>query len=314
MPDRLSGSDLNLLPVLHVLLEERNVTRAAGKLNLSQSAISRSLGRLRKLFNDPLFTRTPKGLNPTPRAEALAVQLRLSLSDIGRLIAPVEFDPASTKRLFRLSTTDYGAQIFIPPVIRRIHREAPGIDLEIIPWHEHLINELDQQNIDISACAVSNAPAAVHGRGLGKDQFVCIMSRNHPLLQGNFTLQAYAEASHALVTMGGERKGLVDYTLEKYGLQRRIALRVPHFVAAFALVAGTELILTVPYGLAKSCAADHGLEIIPFPAEQEELTYSLIWHERFMRDSGHIWLRQLIYEEVTRKIAQWHTPPQHHIN
>ncbi|MRI33886.1 LysR family transcriptional regulator [Endozoicomonas sp. OPT23] len=304
MLEKLSASDLNLLPVLQVLLEEKNVTRAAGRLNLSQPAISRNLSRLRELFNDPLFTRTPKGLAPTPRAENLSLQLQRSLTDLSQLIKPIGFDPATAKRQFKLASTDYGAQVFMPSVISRINREAPGVDLEIVPWHEHLIHEMDQQNIDIASCAVTDAPAAVHGRGVGTDKFVCVMGKNHPLLQGGFNLQSYAQAPHALITMGGERKGPIDYLLAEHGLSRRVALRVPHFVAALALVANTDLVLTVPYGLARSCAALYGLEVVPFPAGQESFTYSIIWHERMIRDPGHIWFRQLMYEEMTATIEE----------
>ncbi len=302
MLEKLSASDLNLLPVLQVLLEERNVTRAAGRLNLSQPAISRNLSRLRELFNDPLFTRTPKGLAPTPRAETLSLQLQRSLTDLSQLIKPVEFDPAIARRQFKLATTDYGAQVLIPSVISRINREAPGIDLEIVQWHEHLINELDGQNVDIATCAVTDAPAAIHGRGVGKDKFVCVLNRNHPLLKSGLNLESYASASHALITMGGERRSAADYLLAEQGLTRRVALRVPHFVAALALVADTELVLTIPYGLARSCAVHYDLEIMPFPLDQEGFTYSIIWHERMVRDPGHIWFRQLMYEEMTATI------------
>ena len=129
----LSAADLNLLPVLQVLLEERNVTRAAGRLNLTQPAISRNLARLRQLFSDPLFTRTPKGLMPTPRAEAIYLQLQRSLQDISQLIKPADFVPETATNSFRLATTDYGTQVLLPSVIGRLNREAPGINLEIIP-------------------------------------------------------------------------------------------------------------------------------------------------------------------------------------
>ena len=304
MLEKLSSKDLNLLPVLQVLLEERNVTRAAGRLNLSQPAISRSLGRLRELFNDPLFTRTPKGLAATPRAEALTLQLHQSLTDISQLIEPPVFVPGSARRLFRLATTDYGSNVLLPSVISRITREAPGVDLELVQWKEHLINELDQQNIDVATCAVTDAPAAIHGRGVGRDRFVCVMRNQHPLLEQPLTINRYARAPHALITMGGERKGAVDYLLEQHGLKRRIALRVPHFVAALALVADTDLVLTIPYGLARSCASHYGLTIVPFPARQEGFTYSIIWHERHMKDPGHIWFRKLMYEELTRTVGE----------
>lgn len=299
---RLSSADLNLLPVFQVLLEERNVTRAAGRLNLTQPAISRNLTRLRQLFNDPLFTRTPKGLAPTPRAQVLALQLQQSLQDLSQLIEPAIFIPAQATSNFRLATTDYGAQVLLPSVIQRLRVEAPLVNLEIIPWHESLLHQLDQQDIDLATCTVADVPAAVHGRGVGSDRFVCVVREGHPLIEQGLDLERYVSLPHALITMGGSRKGAIDHILDQQGLKRRIALRVPHFVAALALVAQSDLILTVPYGLAYSCAAQYQLKILPFPMDQNDFTYSIIWHERHQKDPGHIWLRQLVFEQLTQTL------------
>ncbi|WP_281646605.1 LysR family transcriptional regulator [Parendozoicomonas sp. Alg238-R29] len=302
----LSSKDLNLLPVLQMLLEERNVTRAAGRLNLSQPAISRNLSRLRELFNDPLFTRTPKGLTPTPRAEKIALQLQRSLQDLSLLIEPDEFIPAKATTRFRLATTDYGSQVLLPSVIRRLREEAPGVNLEITPWKERFVHILDQQDIDLAVCTVSDAPSMIHGRGVGEDQFVCVVNQSHPLVKqsqiSESYLQNYASHAHTLITMGGEAKGAVDHLLEEQGLERRIALRVPHFVAALALVATTDLVLTIPYGLATSCATHYNLKTLPLPLRQKPFTYSIIWHERHRKDPGHIWFRQLVYEELSQTI------------
>ncbi|WP_428033451.1 LysR family transcriptional regulator [Amphritea sp.] len=300
----LSSADLNLLPVFQVLLEERSVTRAAGRLNLTQPAISRNLTRLRELFNDPLFTRTPKGLAPTPRAEALALQLHQSLQDLSQLISPATFNPATATQNFRLATTDYGTQVLLPPVLKRIRAEAPGVNLEIVPWHENLVQQLDHEDIDLSICAVEDAPAAIHGRGVGFDRFICVVREDHPLIERGLSLESYATYPHALITMGGARKGAIDYLLEERGLSRRIALRVPHFVAALAMISQTDLILTVPYGLAVSFAEQYKLKMLPFPMEQKGFTYSIIWHERHMKDPGHIWLRQLVFEELTKTLEE----------
>lgn len=300
----LSGTDLNLLPVFQVLLEERSVTRAAGRLNLTQPAISRNLTRLRELFNDPLFTRTPKGLAPTPRAEALALQLQQSLQDLSQLISPASFNPATATQNFRLATTDYGTQVLLPPVLKRMRAEAPGVNLEIIPWQENLLQQLDLEGIDLATCTVTDAPAAIHGRGVGSDRFICVVREGHPLIAQGLNLESYATYPHALITMGGARKGAIDYLLEEQGLSRRIALRVPHFVAALAMISQTDLILTVPYGLAASFAEQYKLTMLPFPMEQKGFTYSIIWHERYMKDPAHLWLRQLVFEELTNTLEE----------
>jgi DNA-binding transcriptional LysR family regulator len=300
--NNLTTTDLNLLPVFQVLLEERSVTRAAGRLNLTQPAISRNLARLRTLFNDPLFTRTPKGLIPTPRAEMLALQLRQSLQDLSYLISPAVFTPESATKNFRLATTDYGAQVLLPPVIKRLRTEAPGVNLEIVPWQESLLQELDQHDIDLATCTVEDAPAAIHGRGVGSDRFVCVVRDSHPAAEQPLDLERYANYPHALITMGGARKGAIDYLLEERGLKRRIALRVPHFVAALAIISQSDMILTVPYGLAISFAKQYQLKILPFPMPQKGFTYSIIWHERYIKDPAHRWLRNLVFEELTHTL------------
>ncbi|MDO6561997.1 LysR family transcriptional regulator [Amphritea sp. 1_MG-2023] len=298
----LSITDLNLLPVFQVLLEERSVTRAAGRLNLTQPAISRNLARLRSLFNDPLFTRTPKGLTPTPRAEELALQLHQSLLGLNQLLTPATFVPQTASHNFRLATTDYGAQVLLPPVIKRLRTEAPGVNLEIVPWQESLLHELDQHDIDLATCTIEDAPAAIHGRGVGSDRFVCVVRNSHPAAAQTLDLEEYANYPHALITMGGTRKGAIDYLLEERGLKRRIALRVPHFVAALAIISQSDMMLTVPYGLAISFAKQYQLKILPFPMPQKGFTYSIIWHERYIKDPAHIWLRRLIFEELTQTL------------
>lgn len=299
----LTSADLNLLPVLQVLLEERNVTRAAMRLNLTQPAISRSLARLRQLFDDPLFTRTPKGLAPTPRAEQLSKQLRPLLNELSQLIEPPQFIPAETQRSFRVATTDYGTQVLLPTVLKRIRQEAPNVDLEIIPWHEPLLAQLDQADIDIALCTLTQAPAGIHGRGLGNDRFVCVLRNGHPLIEKGLDLTGYTQQPHALITMGGAPKGAIDYLLEAQGLTRRIAVRVPHFVAALALVAESDLLLTIPYGLAKSCGTLYPLTLLPFPMPQQDFTYSMVWHERHLKDPAHLWFRHLLFEELTAKLS-----------
>ncbi|MGB1272315.1 MAG: LysR substrate-binding domain-containing protein [Endozoicomonas sp.] len=145
----------------------------------------------------------------------------------------------------------------------------------------------------MATCTLTDVPSAIHGRG-AQDRFVCVLRKSHPLAATGLDLVQYVRYPHALITMGGERKGTIDHFLERHGLSRRIALRVPHFVAALALVAGTDLLLTVPYGLVKSCASHYGLVILPFPMAQKASTYSVIWHERYLREPRHQWLRQLI--------------------
>ena len=301
---KLSSTDLNLLPVFQVLLEERSVTKAAGRLGLTQPAVSRNLARLRELFNDPLFTRTPKGLNPTPRAVVLSLQLQQSMQGVFDLVEPAVFDPLSTTKTFRLATTDYGAHVLLPNVVKRLYREAPNISLELIPWKEGAQKTLSEDNVDLATCTSDDLPLGVYSRTLGEDEFVCVMRKSHPCVETKLTLKNYIKASHALITMGGSHKSVIDCILEKSGLTRRIALRSPHFVAALALVAQNNLLLTIPYGLAKSFASHYNLSISPFPGEKPRLSHSIIWHERNKQDPAHAWFRKLVHEEISKTLTE----------
>ena len=301
---KLSSTDLNLLPVFQVLLDEKSVTKAAFRLGLTQPAVSRNLARLRVLFNDPLFTRTPKGLNPTPRAIALSRELHQSMQALFELVEPVDFNPLSTKKTFRLATTDYGAHVLLPSVIKRLYIEAPNISLELIPWKEGAQKTLSEDNIDLATCTIDDLPAGVQSLGLGGDEFVCVMRKNHPCVKTKLTLKGYIKASHALITMGGTHKSIIDRILEKSGLTRHITLRSPHFVATLALVAQNNLLLTIPYGLAKNFASHYNLSISPFPAEIPRLSHSIIWHERNKQDPAHCWFRKLVHEEISKTLTE----------
>jgi len=301
---KLSSTDLNLLPVFQVLLEERSVTTASGRLGLTQPAVSRNLARLRELFNDPLFTRTPKGLNPTPRAVELSLQLQQSMQDLYNLVEPANFDPLNTTKTFRLATTDYGAHVLLPAVVERLYREAPNISLELLPWKEGAQKTLSEDNIDLATCTTDDMPSGVYSRSLGEDEFVCVMRQGHPCVETKLTLKSYIKASHALITMGGTHKSVIDRILEKSGLTRHITLRSPHFVAALALVAQNNLLLTIPYGLAKSFASHYNLSISPFPGERPRLSHSIIWHERNKQDPAHSWFRKLVHEEISKTLTE----------
>lgn len=294
----LARHDLNALVTLHALLDTRSVTRAAQRLNLSQPAVSRTLARLRQTFDDPLFVRTHRGLRPTARAEALGPTLTRLLHELGALLAPPEFDQATTARRFVLATTDYGMHTFCSPQWHRLQAQAPHLRLDVQGYSGSIENELDEPGPELALCVPGErVPVSVHGREIGSDHFVCVMREDHPLAsQQALSLEAFLDADHQLISMGGDDRGAVDLALARQGLKRRVSLRQPHFLASFSVTQRSDLLLCVPGCLAASVLEQWPLAIRRLPLDVASFSYWLVWHERYHADAGHSWLRQTLYQ------------------
>lgn len=288
----LAGIDLNLLVALDALLAERSVTRAADRVGLSQPAMSRALGRLRALFGDALLVRSSAGLVPTPRAEALEPRLRHLLSEVGQIVRPPGFDPATLTGTARIAMPDYLSVLLLPALLRRLEREAPGLDVALVPARGSTPAELESGELDLAVGNFPKVPAGFYGSVLLTDGFACVMRRGHPALREPLTLDRYSVLRHALITVRDDRSpGPVDEALEPLGLTRRIAVRVPNFLAAPMIVAETDLIITLPRQLAHWLAGRAALEVVEPPLDLGRFTIRTLWHERRREDAEHAWLR-----------------------
>jgi DNA-binding transcriptional LysR family regulator len=306
--DRLTRVDLNLLVAFEALARELSVTRAAQRLGVTQSAMSHSLRRLRELLDDPVLVRGRAGMVLTPRAGSLAVPLRGGLVTLGRALAsPDPFQPATARRSFTLATPDLWDVLALPPLLERLGQDAPGVDLAVAPFSgsQGLADELEAGEVDLAVVAqVADGPAVpdiptpgLVRRRLLRDSFSCLIRAGHPALRRGrtLTLETYASLSHALIAPGGEGKGLVDQVLEQHGLRRRIALRLPHFYTAPAVIAHSDLVLTAPTALTW-LRGDLPLVALPPPLPLPEHDVNLLWHQRFTDDPAHRWLRDLVAE------------------
>lgn len=297
----LSSVDLNLLVVLDALLQERSVTRAARKLGLSQPATSSALNRLRAHFGDPLFVRSSSGIEPTSRALSVERSLRTALDAIQSTLAgPTPFEPSAAKRAFRVSIPDSLAPQLLPPALEQMEREAPGVDLLVKPFAadtEQGDRLLLEGELDAIVTRDDTARAGLQHRLLWKDKFVCVLREGHPLAnKRTFTLADWLSLRHVLVAPRGTMGSLVDDTLAKAGHTRRVALLVPQFLMAPAIVARTNLAWTAPESVARTMKDTHRLVIKPVPLELEGFSLYLRWHDRFDRDPAHRWLRALLVE------------------
>jgi DNA-binding transcriptional LysR family regulator len=295
-PMNLRRVDLNLLVIFDALMRERNVTRAADKVGLSQPAFSNALSRLRAFFEDDLFLRGPDGMRPTARAMELADQVHEALAAIDAALDPVRFDPATAHRTFNVETNDYVVTAFFPALMQVLRKEAPGIDIRVSPQAGRAFERLDAQEIDLAISAFGDPPDRFGMEELSRDGYGVVMRKTHPLADENLTLNRYAAATHVLVTPRGDPRGFVDEQLAEKGLTRRVGLTVNQFASALPIVAGTDLIATLPLRIAGIGAKRFGLTmkdapIVPPRGFQE---VQMIWHKRLGAHPANTWLRQIL--------------------
>jgi DNA-binding transcriptional LysR family regulator len=296
----LGSVDLNLLVALDALLEERNVTRAATRTGITQSAMSHALARLRLVFDDELLVRGTGAMLPTTRAEALILPIRRALDEVRRALAgPAVFDPKTATARVVVGTSDYGEIVLLPKVLARLQREAPGIDLHVVNY-EDAGTSLAQGTYDFAVTPLrgEHERPGLLARRLFSERFVCVVRKGHPLADKKLTVARFAAASHALIAPRGKEGGFVDDALARLGLRRRVAVMVPHFLVAPHVVADTDLILTLASRVATLLAKPLGLAILAPPPELklEGFTMSAIWHERTHGDPARQWVRDLFVE------------------
>lgn len=298
---RLAGIDLNLLTSLDVLLDEKNVTRAARRLGKSQPAVSHNLRRLRELLGDPLLVRTPRGMQATPRAAELIPAVRATLEAAEAVLqAAPRFDPARAERSFVLAMVDQAAFQLLPPLVARLAAAAPQIALRLRPPPGDLTAALADGEIELAIGVFGDAPAGMKTEPLWEETFACVVRRGGPATRGPFDLERYLARPHLLVAPRGRPGSVVDDLLARDHLRRRIAVVVPHFLVAPAIVATSDLVWTAPAGLAHALAAGYPLAIRPPPLAIPSFSIAMRWHLRLDRDPGLAWLRAMLREVAPR--------------
>ncbi len=288
--------DLNLLITLDVLLAEGNVTRAAQRLRLSPSAMSRSLARLRKTTGDPLLVRAGRGLVPTPRALELRDKVSQLVQDAQAVLRPANTpDLKQLVRTFTLRTSEGFAENFGPNLIARVGVEAPGVLLRFVQKLDKDSAHLRAGTIDLETGVVAAAIGPeVRAQALFRDRFVGVVRLAHPLCQGEITPTRYAAGRHIGITRQGLEMGPIDEALGLIGLQRQIAAIVGGFSTAVAMSRASELIASVPERHTGNLRS--GMHTFDLPFTTPEFTVSLLWHPRFHADPAHRWLRSLVVQ------------------
>ncbi|PVZ20553.1 MULTISPECIES: LysR family transcriptional regulator [unclassified Pseudomonas] len=292
------GIDLNLLAAFNALMNERNVTRAATQVGVSQPAMSAALSRLRKLLGDPLFLRSPEGLLPTPRARELAEPIAQALNQIKTaLVKAPAFIPADAVFTVNLGLSDYPAFVLLPRLLQTLSDHAPNLSVNVHAFNDrdHAVDMLDAGVID---AAVGVLPSHQDGRILTRpilrDAFVTLIAHSHPAARRAMDIDTYLSLTHVLASPEGERHGLVDQALAQLGKQRKLAVTLPQMFAVPAIIASSGMTATVLKRIALSSPTGGKLALFPPPVALPEITFHLIWHRRADGNPAQEWFRAMI--------------------
>ena len=299
--------DLNLLRVFDEVMTERSLTKAAGKLALTQPAVSNAMRRLREALGDELLRRSGQGLEPTPRALALWPAVQQALRQLQETLAPGHFVPAEANTTFVLAMADATAAELIPGLIQVLGQEAPGVTIRVVPLTTRDPRRLlDEGAADL---AIGYFPAVLAGltaqaqagetvpfehQRLYLTRYVCVMRRDHPLAQEELTLERYCAARHLLVSFSGRPYGFIDEALAGLGRRRHIVLTVNQFFTAGRVVAGSDLLTVLPRHFVSVTGIADQLVLRELPFAVPAVHVDALWHRRLQHSGAHAWLREVL--------------------
>ena len=304
----LSSIDLNLLVALDALVSEAHVGRAARKIGLSQPAASHALNRLRDLLADPLLVRAGARMELTPRAIGLRESLAETLQRVQTLLVADSFDPGRSSRRFSVMMQDHLAHLVVPALVKRVHPEAPGVRLDVLPWQSPASMKPERfRSIDLLISCSTNEIAGFQREALFTDTEVTVVRKGHPAASRLKNLKTFLSSSHVAVVGRGLTEDPVDSWLRQEALARQIVLRVPSYLQALQAVAQSDLVAFVPKRLAESLARPLSLTVLRPPINPGEYQEYVFHPRRAAQDPASIWLRRLVVE-TGEQLAEWEFP------
>jgi DNA-binding transcriptional LysR family regulator len=294
----MTDLDLNLLRAFDAIATEGSVTVAGERIGLSQPAMSNALARLRTLFGDPLFVRTPRGMRPTPFAQQLAQPVREALRLIQTALQQhAGFEPRSSSNTFRFYMSDIGEMVFLPGLLERVKRDAPGVKIEVLRIPTKDIHAaLEAGEIDLAIGFLPGLTTGMRQQPLFREHYVCMLRADHPVIGTRISAKQFREAAHVLVSYAGTGHEVIEETYVTEGLSARIVARVPEFLVVPMILARTDLIVTVPSRVAAVFARLGNFKVLKLPLHMPSFEVRLHWHERFHQDPANRWLREVMTE------------------
>jgi DNA-binding transcriptional LysR family regulator len=287
--------DIRLLQVFDAVYKCRSVSEAAVVLGLGQPAVSVALSKLRHHFGDPLFVRTSNGMEPTPFGDGLVRPVRGVLEALDVVLGHQNnFDPATSKRLYRICMADISQLVLLPKLWEALRVAAPGIRIDVLPLSTEIARMLESGEADLALGLVPQLEAGFYQNVLFSQQFVCMVSAHHPRIQKELRLEQFASEHHAVVSSSGAGPLLLEQEIERLGIKRKISLHIPNFIGAALVVEHTDLVLTIPERLAAVLQGRAAVNVFPVPFQLPHYDVKQHWHERFHNDPGSQWLRRVI--------------------
>ena len=291
----IQGEQFRWLATFKSIFDQRHIGKAAESQGLTQSAVSKHLGKLRLWFDDELFVRTAQGMQPTAKAMSIIERVETILSEIDALTAASHFELATVQSNFVISTTDEVRQRLLPKLLRQVQEAAPKLRLTLIPLEpDYSIHKLEMGAVNLVISVIWHAPDQLQQKRLFRDRFVCLMSKRHSLAQKVLTIDEYANAMHIMVAPLGMKHGYIDDQLLQRGRKRFVKLSVPEFFQISYELLGDDKIITIPYRVAENLAKSAPLVIKTLPFDVPQIDYFAFWHRRFSHDDLSLWMRNSI--------------------
>ena len=289
--------DLDWLGVFVEIYKTQSVSRAAQRLDIEQASASIALGKLRRHFDDPLFTRTSLGMAPTPRAQAIYPDLAEALARIAKARGgPEAFSPHEAQRVFRLCMTDISEIVLLPRLINHLQKTAPGLVVEAERISPDSRRRLESGEVDLAVGFTPDLEAGFYQQALFAQDFVCLASKDHPRVRTKLSQRAFSAEGHIVVSASGTGHSIVDKVLVRHKTARRVVLRVPSFLGVARIVAQTEFLVIVPRLLGNALASQERVQLLEPPMPLPSYKVKQHWHERFNADAGNVWLRHTLAE------------------
>lgn len=295
----ISNVDLNLLRIFDALMRTKNVTLAGAEVGLSQPAVSFALNKLRSLTGDPLFVRTTRGMEPTPRASRMAEPIRHIMDVVKRdVFIKDEFDPRMSSRTFMLSLSDVGEMVFLPKLLKRLRQEAPNVTLKSVSMSPARLEEaMTAGEVDLAIGYFPDVTKAnFYQQHLFTHSFTCLVRKDHPFIRGKLSMKQFLAATHVVIHAEGRSQEIMERFFDEQHIQRRVGLTIPHFLSIPHVLPESDMIVTVPYSCAKAFVKLGSLQMVDLPMKAPSFDLKQHWHARYHREPANQWLRGLIYE------------------
>lgn len=292
----MANLDLSDLLILKEIYRTRSITRSVEHVGLSQPSISIRLARLRTHFDDILFVRTSAGMQATPRMKELIPKIEHAIELLSPDAATLQFDPASSTRIFRLGLAHVAQIAILPELTVLLDKNAPGLKLESLDLGPHTAEQLETGEVDVAIGYATDLRAGVYQQRLLTETYVCVARNNHPNLKSGFSIHEFLSEEYVSFDAPGTVHGKLDDTLKERGLERRIRIRVPSLLGIGQIILSTNLLAILPTRVALTLKRDSEISILPLPFTLPSYDVCQYWHERYHKEPGHIWFRKFIFK------------------